>query len=357
MSTFAKFLIDKNIINQNQLIEVYVYQEKMAPGLINVISESKLLDRDELVRLVLQSAQTGEHVYNLLLEHDISIAKGVVSLVQEQTPNFIRSIAELDICDEKKLSELYDEFQSHLPFESEEPTTPEAIEETNENMNTSDDVGLSAAALESLRELGMDTEELENSVTHKEEVDDSVATEEEVGLSAAALESLRELGMNTEELEQSVEKKESEKKCDKTLEHKFAYLSYFDDERKNDINKVIDSVQSEIDKDGDYQNLLSSLFKEFHLLRGAAEEDGLQLSERLIAQSERSVATVIESGPNAAAAFAKLKFGFEQALNAIWELREAIVKNGDETSFWKNEKNKKVYVDSVRLLKSSLVAA
>lgn len=300
MKNFAKFLIERGVLNHKQLVDICAYQEKCAVGLVEILRDEEMLEINKLSDLILESIEKGEHFYNLLHTYDKNLTQKAIDKSQNATPSFSSVLVQQDHLGAQELQDLYDEYQNSQAHS------------------------------------------VENS-SHEEE-------DENGGLSAAALESLRELGMDTAELESSNSKVEVE-------DHDLEYLNFFNQEKRDNILDLVTSVEHEILNGGDYQNLLNSLFKDFHLLKGAARLDDFKLSEKLIDQSEQLVCSIIESSAESADIFMNYKQAFNQAVSVIWDIRQNILEKEDEASFWKDENNKGRYMQLMKNLKYHSVAA
>jgi hypothetical protein len=318
MKSFAEFLIEKNIVSSQQLVNACVAQEKEAIGLIEALSKSEHYNDEETSGFILKSMVSGEHIYTLLLKHDESIARKLIDEIQTNNPSLATIFVEQGVCKHEELNQLYKEYEQQF---NEPPVEKDSGDDSF--VAPSSGGGLSAAALESLREMGMDTTELEGAEANPS---DSSRGEMEIV-----------------EID--------EKKYD------LNYLNFFDESRKDGILKLIQSIHQEASNGGDYQNLLTSLFKEFHQLKGASRLDELKLSEKIIHQSEELVSTIIESGDQGASLFLEFKDAIEQAFSTIWDLRQMVVDKGDEINYWKHEKSKFNFIECMKGLKHQSTAA
>jgi|GEM_PF-4927753 hypothetical protein len=321
MKNFLEFLIKKDVVNHQQVINACVAQEKRTSGVIEMLSEGQLLSTENISGLILKSMESGEHIYSLILAHDKSIAEKLVDEIQTNNPSLASIFVEQGVCDREHLAQLYKEFEEQS---SETPKGKDSDDDSSSD--TASSGGLSAAALESLRELGMDTSELEGAEAPTER-------------------------SSTPEVKPEAKTVEEEEK------HDLHYLSFFDKPKRDGVSKLIQSIHDEASNGGDYQNLLSSLFKEFHQLKGASRLDELRLSEKMIHQSEELISYIIESGDQGGNLFLKFKNSIEHAFSTIWDLRQMIVDKGDEIYYWKHEKSKSNFIECMKGLKYQSAAA
>lgn len=221
---FGKFLIEKKIVDPGAVISALSTQMESQPSTLRILKEKKLLDDAKIVEVIAYTSNTGKSLISVLKEKNLLSDDQIIEVAAERTRggmSFAEALLQHSNVGVSQLQELLKEYESLPKNQTEtklEEAAPVSIEVTaTESGGDGDDGGISATALESLKELGM-MDESEIAALEKEVSSDSAeaspapAESSESGdegeINAAALESLKELGMMDEseiaELEKGV---------------------------------------------------------------------------------------------------------------------------------------------------------
>lgn len=213
---FGKFLIEKNVVNAGEVINALSTQMESQPSTLRILKEKNLLDDSKIVEIIAYTSNTGKSLISALKEKNLLSDEQIIEVASERTKggmSFAEALLEHSKVDAKQIQDLLAEYES-LPKDQAEVQLdkPAATVEVSSS-STGGEGEINAAALESLKELGMMDEseiaELEKGVSAETPQESSEASSEGDGeINAAALESLKELGMMDEseiaELEKGV---------------------------------------------------------------------------------------------------------------------------------------------------------
>lgn len=200
---FGQYLIKEKVIDGDQLVQAIVHQQESMPSLFRVLFENKILSTDKLVDTINTLAEKRKDLVSLILEEnlvsmdDLSKAQNIQNINGLTLGQALVDLNFLPVTDLEhhltnyltlKTEEV--ESEDEAPAESKPALVEEKLQEPEVN-----ELGISAAALESLKELGdigaTDLAELEGGSSKTEE---PAPKSGEPEISAAALESLKELG-------------------------------------------------------------------------------------------------------------------------------------------------------------------
>ncbi len=210
---FGKFLIEKNIVDSASVIKALSTQMESQPSTLRILKDKNILADDKIVEIIAYTSNTGKSLISALKEKNLLSEDQIMEIAVERTKSgmsFAEALIQHSNVEPQKLQELLKEYEA-------EPRSNETTFEPPQETSSDDEEGeINAAALESLKELGMmdasEIEELEKSVSSTPDVSIEVSGpkggDDEGEINAAALESLKELGMMDEseiaELEKSV---------------------------------------------------------------------------------------------------------------------------------------------------------
>lgn len=373
---FAKYLIDNKYINQEQFLECLKIHQEIAPSFFSSLVELNLLHEDELYKLcqqVIKNKSTfvnevSEDVKNMVFNYQKSNQKSIAELLYE---NGYISV--------DNLKEAAKNYRGDLP-PSEEKTVVQAL--------TEDESVISTAALESLKELqgdSFDMSEFSSSedsqyqeVSNKEEVkadnNESSLESSEVKLSAAAIESLKELqgdsfdmsvlgeasNENNEEKVQEERDNLSEKEIIQDIaNHKTQdecdFAQVFNLKKYNKILKIKDMILKAAQNDGEVSNYLNSLYKEVHVVKGAAALDGVSKLSKMLDVWELIIDLLFKKDEKFLRPWAiKYITSLEETLDVSWKIREGLNGGLSEDDMFKQDDVKSQYITCITNLKNSL---
>ncbi|MEE3079985.1 MAG: hypothetical protein VX341_11660 [Bdellovibrionota bacterium] len=378
---FAKYLIDNKYINKEQFLECVKIHQEIVPSFFSSLVELNLLHEDELYELCQQVIKNKSTFVS-------EVSEDVRNMVYDYQKNNQKSIAELlyenGHISAENLKEASKNYRSDLPSSEESPVVQDATEEESV---------ISAAALESLKELQGDSFDMsEFSTTERttseddsnnKEVEVVVETEDnnesssensEVELSAAAIESLKELQGDSFDMsvlgEASNEKKEekvqeqrdnlSEKEIVQDIanhktEDECDFAQIFNLKKYNKILKIKDMILKAAQNDGEVSNYLNSLYKEVHIVKGAAALDGVSKLSRMLDVWELIIDLLFKKDETFLRPWAnKYITSLEETLDVSWKIREGLNSGLSEDDIFKQDDVKCQYITCISNLKNSL---
>ncbi len=348
---FGKFLLDQKIISKSQLIEGMAFQLESQPSLLRVLQESSLLEEDKVIDLIDVTLKTNRTLVESLLEEKSLASSEVRQLLEKRSIKGVglaQAMVSLGFIKTSEADRVLKEYAKVVP----EKTSPEGPAE----------VVPSAAAMESLKELGIsdeafskeDLKENDAKATELIEVED-VKNEKKTIVSSAALESLRDLGITDESLiiednslvyfknesgDESQNLNASMKFYGPSSEYTNVFSSFLHDDLTNRIKKLV--------KGFDEDNLMS-IHKDLNLLLGAASLADLKFSEKVLNSYVKFFEDVLERKINFTA-INFLGFGsvFKKSLQSLWDLRNEISESGSEKIIFNNAKWKLTYMENLK---------
>jgi hypothetical protein len=358
---FGKYLIEKGAVEKESFIQVAIKQANSQPSTLESLIETNVLELDKTLEVIFNSLDKGIDLLSSM--RDLGVSDADITKVTEfqssQCLNIVDTLVTDGYAQKDKVLELYEKYQSES-FEKEEAP----VEQEVDSSDSADNSIISAAALESLKELQggeLDMSEFQNvqeestPVVEEVTVEDSVSTEEDVAISAAALESLRELGGVPEsELEALTKVTETLKEDDNVgLEPSAVdYISIYDDKKNKKINKILDMIRSAADSDKDIANYFNSLFRELHVIKGAAVLVDAKYSKKLIEIWELIIDKIFTmSNPELKAWFHSYESCLKNTSSLLWEIREAVRNGQNEEQFMEDETARSKYLGNIGTLK------
>ena len=378
---FAKYLIDNKYINKEQFLECIKIHQEIVPSFFNSLVELNLLHEDELYELCQQVMKNKSTFVD-------EVSEDVRDMVYDYQKNNQKSIAELlyenGYISAENLKEAAKSYRDQLPSSQEISVVQDSTEEKSV---------ISAAALESLKELQGDsfdmsefsssedskTEDVSNNKEVELEVeaeDNGVSSSEssEVELSAAAIESLKEL--QGESFDMSVLGESSNENNEKKVQEQLNNLSekeivqnianhktdvecdfaqVFNLKKYNKILKIKDMILKAAQNDGEVSNYLNSLYKEIHVVKGAAALDGVSKLSKILDVWELIIDLLFKKDETFLRPWAnKYITSLEETLDVSWKIREGLNGNHSEDDILKQDDVKSQYITCVSNLKNSL---
>lgn len=366
---FGKYLIEKGAVEKESFIQVAMKQANSQPSTLESIIETNVLDIDKTLEVIFNSLDKGIDLISSM--KDLNISETDISKVTEFQSNQCLNIIDTLVSDghssRDKVLELYKEFEG-LDFSTESKSEPGKEQVEPESESSEGESLINAAALESLKELQggeLDMSEFENvtessaeetPTTEQETVTASTESEsEKVAISAAALESLRELGGVPEsELEALTKVTETLKEeSDVELEPSaMDYISIYDDKKNKKINKILDMIKGAAQTDNDIANYFNSLFRELHVVKGAAVLVDAKYSKKLIEIWELIIDKIFSmSNPELKAWFHSYEQCLKDTSSLLWEIREAVRSGKSEEQYMQEESARGKYLGNIGTLK------
>ena len=226
---FGDYLVQEKIIGEGQLIEALCYQLESMPSFIKLIYESKLINPNVLLEIIKKQIKNDSDVISVLLNGKYLTQDQVNELTQKQ-------------------------LSMRLP------------------------VGEALVKLGHLNEQHL-TSYLQQYFSAKDSLGTQV--DSSVDVNDAALESLRELGIDIGEMGQS----KKSKVCDELT----YFFNAFNEKTKNRLLKLIEMIESSQVKSQELSNYANSLFRDVHLLKGAIVFSEIKSIEHSITLIDRSL--------------------------------------------------------------------
>lgn len=234
---FGDYLIERKIISPAQLIEALAYQMENLPSMIRIVHESNLVPADDLLHLIKTQIKQDIDIFTVLLNQK--------KLNQSQLNDFALKqwsrrvpLGEVLV----KLNLLTrDQLEVHLDSYFEAKDRQAKVTPANESI-------ISDAALDSLRELGIDPSALGEMLSSSSEKQ-MLAPKEEVN----------------------------------------NFLNVYNEKQKNKMLKLIEIIAEARSKNEDVGNYINSLFRDLHLIKGTIFLSEIRVLERPISLWDESL--------------------------------------------------------------------
>lgn len=287
MSFFGDFLVQKKLISEKQLIESLCEQIKSTPPVVECLYKLEILSLAEISNVIKTQMGTDKSIFHIL-KSDFNLDVDSINKIKSYQMGMRKPLGQIlvqsNILDQGTLQT---ELGHFLELKStrgiEEFATEEALGRPSESPPE-----ISAAALESLRELG---------ITSLDDREESIAPAIEssgasVEVSQAALESLKELGISEDAVYEDFQTAE----MDPFVEE---FLAQVSEGKIQKLFKILSMVKSSYENKTDYKNILNSLYREVHIIKGAVRLSDLKLTEKLLTSAEGLVEIVLSKSNKA----------------------------------------------------------
>jgi hypothetical protein len=299
---FGEFLLMKNIISEEQLLDALIFQVENLPSFLRVLKEEKLLSSSEIVRIIQKQLLKKTDIVSILREENIVDEPTIKKLYQRQVEGrkmLGRALVELKMIEQSVIEKMLFEFLQ-IKDNLQKNIQQESAEKTKESV--------------------------------KETVDEKVTEKKSnLEISDAALESMKELGLSIEEflspskkIETTFVENESSLLVDK-------FLNIFNEKMKNKFIKVFSFISQSIKDESNISNYFNTLYRDLHVMKEAALQAELTLSGSLIGEWEAIVEKKMTLDNDHLSGWTSDSLPLmDEAINYLWEIRELI-------SFEKNE--------------------
>lgn len=380
MSINLKHMIESSFVDAESVVNAFLEQEMRIPSLLKYLKSVKKISDFEIVEYL-----------NLALERGVTLSDFISDMDEDLFVEYKNYISNIDcglfkiLIEKNKVSktdlEKYLLEIANFKKNEQEEVHKEEHEEVREELSDKDgigseddDSGISAAALESLRELngGVITDEdlLALQTNNSIEVE-KVADEDETSeISDAALESLRELGIDTSHLEQEskkdvtqnmfVETQEKDSKSDEKIatgsstsnEVSSSENKYFQDKKFKKISKILKMISEAISTNQDVGNYYNSLYREIHEVDCDFSRLQLRYFYRLINLWVNVLDRVVLMSLSDSLKWSSSNFNaLNEAVNYIYQSTLELGENTEE-SYFKVAAKKELYLKNINNLKS-----
>ena len=299
---FGEYLVFKNIISEEQLLEVLTYQMDHLPSFLRILREEKIIPSNELFQLIKIQLETNSDLISVLRDENR--------------------------IDEIKLHQLYQKQASRRKM----------IGEVIVDLKYADQ----AVIEKSLHEFLKDKENM-RTLKKTEQLVSVKETPAEVEMSDAALESLRELGFAVESIEvakpaASASKVENSTKVatiDPTLIIFIdEFLNLYNEKMDKKLSALYGMIEKSFKEGSDTANYLNSIYRDFHLLKGSASAAKLQSAVEIIHQWELIFEKALTYTPESLKRWSdKAMPAMKSSLIYLWKMREVIAVEKSEYSY------------------------
>jgi hypothetical protein len=295
---FGEFLILKKAINEDQLLDALTYQVEHLPSFMRILREEKLIPSDVLFRLIQVQFETNSDLIGVLR-------------------------------DENKI----DETQLHNLF-AKQASKRKMLGEVLVELKIMDQSNVENMLYDFLR----DKENLKTLNTEKQ-IESVKAVSQSVEISEAALESLRELGMVMDDMP-AAKPTAPAPKIEEDLElptevNIFVeeFLNVYNSKMKNKLAKILSILKGSLTDDSDISNYINSLYRDIHILKGAAQVGDLAQTEGFISEWEKVIEKILSQKNNEIKVWGTVGIPeLEKGLNHLWSMRESIDKYKTEAN-------------------------
>ncbi|WP_127716516.1 hypothetical protein [Halobacteriovorax sp. HLS] len=324
---FGSYLFKNKHLSFKDYISCLSAQIKSTPSLLECLVSEDLLPEEKIVDLVNIQFNTKRSLRDLLINENFITQDQLSSLMNKLTQSqksFSELLIENGLLKKEEIETLLKEYEKTAvndEYSAQAGTKSEA---------STEEVEINSAALESLKELeGVDLSDF--NIVPKEKVSDESSCNDE-GLSLAALESLRELDPEAAgKLEIKYDEKEKVAQSpNDTFVNEFAET--FNEKMFRKMKKIVVVIFKTAKEDGDFSNFFNSLFREFHLVKGAARLAGFKLVEDVLDQWEDCLDSFFklsdQDQKNWLNAYGEK---INDLIDASWSIRESLVSGENES--------------------------
>lgn len=270
---FGDYLVEKKIITPSQLIEALAFQLENLPSMVRLIHEAGVINPAELLQLIKTQIKQDIDLFSVLI-------------------------------DQKKISR---EQASDLALKQWSRRMPLGEVLVKLSMVTRDQLDYHLDSY-------FEAKEKKSLV--------SVASAEPL-INDAALESLRELGIDTSSLAEAAPKISAVEKAFKPKEEINHFLNVFNDKQKNKMLKLVSIIEETQNKQENVSNYINSLFRDLHLIKGAVFLSEINAIEAVTAEWDESLESVLNKGEESESKWCQTHLkNFRLFLELLWQIRE-----------------------------------
>ncbi len=368
---FGEYLLNKNLISSQDFIHCRIEQMRAMPTTLEAMVDLNVYPVDKLASLLNEASRKKCDLYNVL-EDDVK--EKVDSFVESTVKSFAEVLLTNELVTRENLIQWLQEFKSEKHQDDSSSVSVSSTESLSSD--GPGDTLISEAALESLKELQGDSfdpsllgelnQETQNSISESEHVASNAETE----VSQAALESLKELGISPEELKElegSISSPSDEKTETQTLNSLSTeieasrpdndYSLIFTKKRLSKLDKIYNMIIDAAEKKEEVSNYLNSLFREIHVIKGAAALIGAKKSKVVLETWEHAIDLLFEKSNEGLIDWVSSHIEkLRTSIDLLWAIREAIQDDKSEDSFLMDLNNKEKYIGCITALKEMIQA-
>lgn len=292
---FGEFLLYKKVLTEEQLLDALIYQVENLPSFLRVLKSEKLLSSSEIMKLVQLQYEKSSDLLKVIRSEKKLSEDNIADLYQIQASKrkMLGSVlVELKILDASNVEKLLHEY---LRDKDKLEVTPKKVEKIIPILEKAE-VKMSSAAIESLKELGMWSEEL----------------------------------LTTSHVTPQNENTSSSMGYDIFIEE---YLNLYSERMDKKLNKLVVVFNETLLNSGDLGNYMSTLYKEMYILGGASKVASLAQSNKIFSiWNEILEKAIIIDDKEQLREWCVLAIpNLENSLKSLWEMRQSISQVGNES--------------------------
>jgi hypothetical protein len=318
---FGSYLVREKILSYSDFLECISEQVLSAEPLVKIVSESEKLSEDKLLELIDKQVQSKKSLKEVILDDGILSNDDLIGLMKgsyEKQESFSDVMVRLN-----KLPKV--EIESHLEsFEK-------ASVSTKVDTPAVEEIEISSAALESLRELeGIDLSDSGLDVIS--ESSDKSEDKSDGGISSAALESLSELDPDAaKKLSDSVIEKTPVSVSSPTDTFVEEFGNTLSENMYSKMKRIVDIIFKTAEEEGDFSNFFNSLFREVHIVKGAARLASFHHVEDVLEMFENSIDEFFKFSDDLKKEWlTKHGSKLNQVIEELWKVRNSLVESKAE---------------------------
>ncbi len=287
---FGEYLVVKKVITEDQLLDALTYQVEHLPSFLKVLRGEKILSTSDLFKMIKIQLETNSDLVGVLRDENKLDEKQLHQIFTKQASSRImlgQVLVELKIIDQ-------------------------GLVETN------------------LYNFLRDKDNLQ-SIQKEKQVESIASATKPIEMSEAALESLRELGMVMDTPVQSAEIAISAPVEASIFVEEF--LNVYNTKMKNKLNKILEILRQSENDDSDISNYFNSLYRDLHVLKGAAQVAELSLIEGFVGEWEIVIEKILTMKNEQVKSWCKDGLPFlTEGISHLWKMRELVDRDKNEAN-------------------------
>lgn len=294
---FGEFLVVKQVINEDQLLDALTYQVEHLPSFMRVLRGENIISSKDLFRMIKIQLETNSDLIGVLRDENKIDETQLHNLFAKQACQrkmLGEVLIELKIVDQSTVEKMLIEFLR----DKENLSTLKTEQQKKSLKSAPKEIEMSEAALESLRELGMvlgDTAPSSDSTSTLQQQDTTAPPEANIFVEE--------------------------------------YLNVYNVKLKNKIAKIVEILKQSEHDDSDISNYFNSLYRDFHVLKGSAQVGELTQTEYFISEWENVIEKIMSKSIPEMKAWCSVGLpALEKGLVHLWKMREAVDKDKTEAN-------------------------
>ena len=287
---FGEYLVVKKVITEDQLLDALTYQIEHLPSFLKVLREERILNTSDLFKMIKIQLETNSDLVGVLRDENKLDEKQLHQIFTKQASSRImlgQVLVELKIIDQ-------------------------GLVETN------------------LYNFLRDKDNLQ-SIQKEKQIESIASASKPIEMSEAALESLRELGMVMDAPVQT--KNDSKSAPVEASIFVEEFLNVFNSKLKNKLNKILEILRQSEHDDSDISNYFNSLYRDLHVLKGAAQVAELALIEGFLGEWEIVIEKILTLKNEQVKSWCKDGLPLlTDGITHLWKMRELVDRDKSEAN-------------------------